>query len=63
MARFARMDFERRRPHLYGQRAHVTVNAVGDLGERLRRARERVRILAHGDAQDSNGIRPNTPDR
>jgi hypothetical protein len=40
-ARFARMDLERRRPHLYGQRQHVTVETVGDLGERLRRALER----------------------
>jgi hypothetical protein len=42
MARFARMDLERRRPHLYGQRTHVTVEQVGDLAEKLRRARERV---------------------
>lgn len=40
-ARFARMDYERRRPALYGQRSHVTVETVGDLGDRLRRARER----------------------
>jgi hypothetical protein len=34
---------ERRYPTLYGQRSHLTVEAsVGDLGERLRRARERV---------------------
>jgi hypothetical protein len=42
MARFARMDLERRRPHLYGQRTHVTVENVGDLADKLRRARERV---------------------
>jgi hypothetical protein len=42
MARFARMDLERRRPHLYGQRTHVTVENVGDLADRLRRARERT---------------------
>jgi hypothetical protein len=41
-ARFARMDFERRRPHLYGQQTRVTVEHVGDLGDRLRRSRERV---------------------
>jgi hypothetical protein len=40
-ARFARMDLERRRPHLYGQKQHVLVETVGDLGERLRRALER----------------------
>src|SRR5262245_51985177 len=28
-ARYARMDYERRRPHLYGQRTHVMVESVG----------------------------------
>lgn len=41
MARFARMDLERRRPQLYGQKQEVT-HVLSDLGERLRRARERV---------------------
>jgi transposase-like protein len=41
-ARFARMDLERRRPNLYGQKTHVTVENVGDLADKLRRARERV---------------------
>lgn len=41
-ARFARMDLERRRPHLYGQKQHVTLDVAGDLGERLMRARERA---------------------
>jgi DNA-binding phage protein len=41
MARFARMDLERRRPSLYGQKQEVT-HVVNDLGDRLRRARERV---------------------
>src|SRR5262249_24846047 len=40
-ARYARMDYERRRPHLYGQRTHVTVETAGNLGDRIRRARER----------------------
>ena len=28
MARFSRMDYERRRPHLYGQKQEVTMNIV-----------------------------------
>lgn len=43
MARFARMDLERRRPALYGQQTrHEHTHKMEDLGERLRRARERV---------------------
>lgn len=30
MARFARMDFERRRPSLYGQKAATNVNVAGN---------------------------------
>jgi hypothetical protein len=46
MARFARMDLERRRPHLYGQRTHVTVEHV-DFAEEIRKAREaRARVIA-----------------
>lgn len=41
-ARFARMDLERRRPHLYGQKTHVTVETAGDLAEKLRRGMARV---------------------
>lgn len=41
MARFARMDFERRRPALYGQKQEIT-HISADLGDRLRRARERT---------------------
>lgn len=41
-AKFARWDAERRLPRLFGQQTHVTVEHVGDLGERLRRAQERV---------------------
>lgn len=40
--RFARWDAERRLPKLFGQQTHITVEHVGDLAERLRRARERV---------------------
>ena len=41
-AKFARMDLERRRPALYGQRGQeITIN-IGDLGARLDNARERV---------------------
>jgi transposase-like protein len=32
MARFARMDLERRRPHLYGQRPSTAVNISGSEG-------------------------------
>ena len=43
MARFYRMDFERRRPHLYGQQSRLEVVApIEDLGERLRRSRARI---------------------
>lgn len=43
IARFSRMDFERRRPNLYGPRQHVdmTIHST-DLGDRLRAAKERV---------------------
>lgn len=41
-ARFARWDAERRLPKLFGQQTHVTVELTGDLGERLRRSRERT---------------------
>jgi hypothetical protein len=41
MAKFARMDLERRRPGLYGQKTHVTVENVTDLGDALRRSRSR----------------------
>lgn len=40
--RFSRWDAERRLPRLFGQQHHLTVELVGDLGDRLRRARERV---------------------
>lgn len=42
MARFARMDLERRRPALYGQTNKVQLEVMEDLGERLRRARSRT---------------------
>lgn len=56
IARFARMDLERRRPNLYGQRSHVTIENVGDLAEKLRRARERVieGTVVKESAQDSD---------
>lgn len=40
-ARNARLDLERRRSHLYGQKQELTVVTV-DLGDKLRRAKERV---------------------
>lgn len=42
MARFARMDLERRRPALYGQRSQITHEIGPDLGHLLRDARQRV---------------------
>lgn len=42
IARFARMDFERRRPSLYGQRQQVDVTVRGDLEGKLRTAKARV---------------------
>lgn len=47
MARFARMDLERRRPSLYGQRTQVTHEVGPDLGEMLRDARKRVSQTTH----------------
>lgn len=41
-ARFARMDLERRRPALYGQRQQITHEVGPDLGDLLRDARKRV---------------------
>jgi lambda repressor-like predicted transcriptional regulator len=41
-ARFARMDFERRRPALYGQRQQIMHDIGPDLGDLLRDARKRV---------------------
>jgi hypothetical protein len=49
MARFARMDLERRRPHLYGQRTHVTVEHV-DYAEEIRKAREARTRVIEGEA-------------
>jgi transposase-like protein len=42
IARFARMDLERRRPALYGQRQQITHEVGEDLGQLLRDARLRV---------------------
>ena len=42
LSRNFRLDLERRRASLYGQKQEVTVTHNTDLGERLRRARERV---------------------
>ena len=42
IARFSRMDYERLKPEKYGQQNHLVIEHVGDLGDRLRRARERV---------------------
>ena len=46
-ARFSRMDLERRRPGLYGQRTQVTHEVGPDLGELLREARGRVVSVQH----------------
>jgi len=45
LARFARMDLERRRPALYGQQTRLMLEAAPDLGDRLRRAMERERLI------------------
>ena len=42
MARFARMDLERRRPAIYGQQTKLVHEAGPDLGEMLREAKKRV---------------------
>ncbi len=41
-ARFARWDAERRLPKLFGQHQHITLELTGDLGDKLRRAKERT---------------------
>ena len=44
---------ERREARLYGQQTSVKVEHTVDLGDRLRRARDRVgRVLEHGEDQD-----------
>lgn len=50
MARFARMDLERRRPALYGQRTQVTHEVGPDLGEVLMKAQQRVAQRTHAAA-------------
>ena len=40
--RSAQWDLERVCSRIYGQKSHVTVEQVGDLGDKLRRSRERV---------------------
>jgi len=42
VARFARMDLERRRPALYGQQQRLMLEVGPDLGEVLLRAKSRV---------------------
>ena len=53
-ARFFRMDLERRRPALYGQRQQITHEVGADLGEMLRNANRRVlqKPSADGDIID-----------
>lgn len=63
IARFARMDFERRRPALYGQKQlnvnvhELTVNAglVGDLGEMLSKV-SRKALPAPKDVDDAEEV-------
>lgn len=45
IARYSRMDFERRRPALYGQQTKVTHDIAPDLADRLRQARSRVQTI------------------
>lgn len=53
MARFARMDLERRRPSLYGQQKRIEIVPGGmDLGERLRRANQRMREVFEAEVVD-----------
>lgn len=55
VCRFARMDLERRRPELYGQKSHLTVEHTGDLGNKIRKSRERV---IDGSAERVVGAQP-----
>lgn len=51
--RSAQWDLERLFSRLFGQTVHQTIEIVGDLGERLRRARERVIDAADAQTDDS----------
>jgi transposase-like protein len=55
-ARFARMDLERRRPHLYGVRQQITHEVGNNLGDLLRQARARVVQAQHAAALTPNTI-------
>jgi transposase-like protein len=50
-AKFARMDLERRRPQLYGQRQQIEIN-MGDLGQRIAEAMQRTALVAESTPQD-----------
>lgn len=60
-ARFARMDLERRRPGLYGQRTQTTIDVGPQLGDLLRDARKRVSSAQH--ALQHDGIIDVTPQK
>jgi PP-loop superfamily ATP-utilizing enzyme len=55
-ARFARMDLERRRPGLYGQRTQVTHEVGPDLGDLLRDAKARVSRIAPAQITDQSQV-------
>lgn len=55
----ARWLAERCDPESFGQRTHVTVENVGDLGERLRRARERT---IEGEVVQPSNNAPSDPE-
>jgi hypothetical protein len=59
--RTGQWELERLLTRLYGQRTHVTVEQVGDLGDRLRRALERdvspISVSPHAQVIDSTSTR------
>jgi hypothetical protein len=54
-ARFARMDLERRRPHLYGQKQEMKITTDDSLQDRIREARERLARAAAIDVTPQSG--------
>ena len=58
--RSSQWELERLFADFYGQRTHVTVENIGDLGEKLRRSRERV---VPQDVVDAEVVHTQQPER
>lgn len=59
LVKSAQWELERLLDRLYGQKSHVTIESVGDLGDRLRRARERT---IDGNATLVDDVQAHNPD-